>query len=314
MAMQVAPEVGMSEAHEAGIGGSAGNTSGSVLLDENFTVENLDREEGQFLISKKILGEGATSAVKLAWSKALNKRCAVKIIAKYKLTERSHANLRRELEIHRFLSKANSPTISNLLDVTESNQHYFIFLEYIEGGDLISYLEREGKLAEPVVKIIMKKILHSLQFIHTNSVVHRDIKAENFLVEFDESKQITGIKLVDFGLSDWTAPGKTFTTPCGSPQYTGTFFICSLHCPYQFPSSSPQNHAISLPAEGTRVPSGVSVCATQSFCEVLKTLTRPTRFAPSSFSFHPLTSPFLSFHHLITTTSPRDCRTQRISR
>lgn len=194
-----------------------------VIADENFTLENLDREEGHFLISKRVLGEGATSVVKLAWSKRLNKRCAVKIVAKYKLNEKSHRNLRRELEIHKFLSQANSPTICNLIEVTESNQHYFIFLEYIEGGDLISYIEAEGgKLSEGSAKVIMKMALQSIQFIHSNLVVHRDIKAENFLVELDDNKAVKAVKLTDFGLADWLGPEKSFSTPCGSPCYAGT--------------------------------------------------------------------------------------------
>jgi serine/threonine protein kinase len=226
--MQLAPEVGIHDTMEAGAGSSAGNSS-AMGMDENFTVEHLDREEGQFLISKKVLGEGATSIVKLAWSKALNKRCAVKIIAKYKLNEKSHRNLRRELEIHKFLSKTGSPTICNLIDIAESNQHYFIFLEYLEGGDLISYIEKEGKLAEPVAKTIMKRALESIQFIHSNSVVHRDIKAENFLLEFDDKQIITGVKLTDFGLADWLGPEKSFSTPCGSPCYTGTTLSPQYH-------------------------------------------------------------------------------------
>ena len=192
------------------------------VSDENFTLENLDREEGQFLISKKVLGEGATSVVKLAWSKRLNKRCAVKIVAKYKLNESSHHRLRTELAILKFLSQSNSNTICNLIEVTESNQHYFIFLEFIEGGDLISYIEAHGKIPEPVAAVIMKHVLQSLHFIHSNSVVHRDIKAENFLLEFDENQSIKAVKLTDFGLSDWLGPEKSFSTPCGSPNYTGT--------------------------------------------------------------------------------------------
>lgn len=219
--MQLASEVGFVDMIEAGADSGAGKLD-ILVVDENFTVENLDREEGQFLISKKILGEGATSVVKLAWSKELNKKCAVKIVAKYKLSEKSHRNLRRELEVHKFLSKSNSATICNLIDIGESNQHYFIFLEFIEGGDLISFIEQQGKLSEPIAKVIMKKALESLQFIHSNSVVHRDIKAENYLLEFDAEGNIIGVKLTDFGLADWLGPEKSFSTPCGSPCYTGT--------------------------------------------------------------------------------------------
>lgn len=219
--MQLSSEAAEVLAPPAGVLGSVGQVP-TLLPDENFTLENLDREEANYLISKKVLGEGATSIVKLAWSKKLNKKCAVKIVTKYKLNEASHRNLKRELNIHRFLSEANSPTLCNLIDVTETNQHYFIFLEFVEGGDLISYIEREGKLSEPTAKSIMKRVLLSLQFIHSSNVVHRDIKAENFLLEFDDKKQVVNVKLADFGLADWIGPDKSFSTPCGSPCYAGT--------------------------------------------------------------------------------------------
>lgn len=220
--MQVSPDAYEAVAPPAGVAGNAGRVD-ALLPDENFTLENLDREEANYLIAKKILGEGTTSIVKLAWSKRLNKKCAVKIVTKYKLNEASHRNLKRELQIHRSLSEANSSTICNLLEVTETNQHYFIWLEFVEGGDLISYIEREGgRLAEPCCKSIIKRALQSLQFIHNSNVVHRDIKAENILLDFDDNKQVVGLKLADFGLSEILEQGKFLNTPCGSPCYVGT--------------------------------------------------------------------------------------------
>lgn len=71
-----------------------------------------------------------------------------------------------------------------------------------------------------LTKKIFKLALESILFIHNNSVVHRDIKAENFLLEFDQANQIVGVKLTDFGLADWLGPEKSFCTPCGSPCYT----------------------------------------------------------------------------------------------
>src|SRR5438093_970840 len=61
-----------------------------------FEPENIDKELGQYLISKHKLGEGGTSVVKLAWHKQKKVTLAVKIIAKYRLTDRGRDNLERE--------------------------------------------------------------------------------------------------------------------------------------------------------------------------------------------------------------------------
>jgi serine/threonine protein kinase len=139
--------------------------------------------------------------------------------------------------------------------VIETNQHFFIFLEYVPDGDLVSHIESKGKVPEDEAKPIFRQAVEAIQFLHSNSIVHRDIKAENFLVNrtgravgslvddalsssADSNSSIplglsssvgipvgpsVVIKLSDFGLADWMNGSKSFSTPCGSPCYTGSF-------------------------------------------------------------------------------------------
>jgi serine/threonine protein kinase len=128
-----------------------------------------------------------------------------------------------------------------LFEVIETTQHFFIFMEYVPSGDLVTFIESKGKVPEDEAKGIFRQVMEAIQFVHSNSIVHRDIKAENFLVTVPEdvvgelpegAPRPTGprLKLTDFGLADWASDSKSFSTPCGSPSYTGMYhWVVSAH-------------------------------------------------------------------------------------
>lgn len=112
-------------------------------------------------------------------------------------------------------------------------------MEYVPSSDLVTFIESKGKVPEEEAKGIFRQVMDSIQFLHSNSIVHRDIKAENFLVTLPEdavalatssSGELAAprvpvgprVKLTDFGLADWITDSKSFSTPCGSPSYTGS--------------------------------------------------------------------------------------------
>lgn len=188
--------------------------------------EAFDSPQGKFTIQGDImLGQGASSQVHLATAKSSGVQYAVKIITKLRLTERGRSNLARELSIHARLSELESTTICNMCSVEDNNYHYFVFLEYLPGGDLVSYIEKKGRLPEEEAAYIFRKVSESIAFIHSNGIVHRDIKAENFLLSFNEDGDVDMVKLTDFGLAASLTDEKVFSTPCGSPCYTGMFHI-----------------------------------------------------------------------------------------
>jgi len=166
------------------------------------------------------------------------------------------------LQIHSFISKFGHKNICTLLEAIETNQHYFIFLEYIPDGDLVDYIEATARVPDAEARILFRQVMEAIQFLHGHSIIHRDIKAENFLVvkRIDppplsngatspatvagDKAQVNGVdsdvggepqkpplppppnapllKLTDFGLADWIQNTKSFNTPCGSPVYTGS--------------------------------------------------------------------------------------------
>lgn len=75
-----------------------------------------------------------------------------------------------------------------------------IFLEYISGGSIGSCLRKHGKFEEPVVSSLTRQMLQGLAYLHNEGILHRDLKADNVLLDLDGT-----CKISDFGISKRSA-------------------------------------------------------------------------------------------------------------
>jgi len=75
-----------------------------------------------------------------------------------------------------------------------------IFLEYISGGSVGSCLRKHGKFEEPVVSSLTRQTLNGLAYLHSEGILHRDLKADNILLDLDGT-----CKISDFGISKRSA-------------------------------------------------------------------------------------------------------------
>ena len=92
-------------------------------------------------------------------------------------------------------------------------------MDLAEGKSLESYIEtkcNEGFIFTDVeIKDLMKQILESVQYLHKNGIVHRDIKPDNFIVTTDNQ-----IKLIDFNISRKYDPSvEKMMTKTGIPKF-----------------------------------------------------------------------------------------------
>ncbi|ORY41093.1 kinase-like protein [Rhizoclosmatium globosum] len=71
-----------------------------------------------------------------------------------------------------------------------------VFLEYVSGGSVASMIARFGSFEEPLAQMILHQVLHGLEYLHDRSIIHRDIKGSNILVNMDGT-----VKISDFGIS-----------------------------------------------------------------------------------------------------------------
>ena len=86
-------------------------------------------------------------------------------------------------------------------------------MEYVCGGDLLSFVRKRSKLNEQTAKFIFRQIVEALQYIHSQKIVHRDIKLDNILIDLNNT-----IKVCDFGVSKQIT-GELLHDQCGTPAY-----------------------------------------------------------------------------------------------
>uniref|UniRef100_A0A674NUG6 MAP/microtubule affinity-regulating kinase 3 n=1 Tax=Takifugu rubripes TaxID=31033 RepID=A0A674NUG6_TAKRU len=159
----------------------------------------------------KTIGKGNFAKVKLARHVLTGREVAVKIIDKTQLNPTSLQKLFREVRIMKIL---NHPNIVKLFEVIETEKTLYLVMEYASGGEVFDYLVAHGRMKEKEARAKFRQILSAVQYCHQKHIVHRDLKAENLLLDADMN-----IKIADFGFSNEFSVGGKLDTFCGSPPY-----------------------------------------------------------------------------------------------
>uniref|UniRef100_A0A8D2ZY87 non-specific serine/threonine protein kinase n=1 Tax=Scophthalmus maximus TaxID=52904 RepID=A0A8D2ZY87_SCOMX len=142
----------------------------------------------------KTIGKGNFAKVKLARHILTGREVAIKIIDKTQLNPNSLQKLFREVRIMKIL---NHPNIGKF-------SVSFVF----------DYLVAHGRMKEKEARAKFRQIVSAVQYCHQKHIVHRDLKAENLLLDADMN-----IKIADFGFSNEFTMGNKLDTFCGSPPY-----------------------------------------------------------------------------------------------
>ncbi|CAH8587993.1 unnamed protein product [Schistosoma turkestanicum] len=87
-------------------------------------------------------------------------------------------------------------------------------MEYASGGEVFDYLVSHGKMNEKDARCKFRQIVSAVQYCHQKMIVHRDLKAENLLLDAE-----LNIKIADFGFSNYFSNSQKLDTFCGSPPY-----------------------------------------------------------------------------------------------
>ena len=97
----------------------------------------------------------------------------------------------------------------------EDDDNVYMVLELCENKTLIDYLKKRKRLTEPEVKYYMKQLLLAVDYMHSNKVIHRDLKLGNLFLTKDMA-----LKIGDFGLAaNIKHDGERKRTICGTPNY-----------------------------------------------------------------------------------------------
>ncbi|XP_018087563.1 MAP/microtubule affinity-regulating kinase 3 isoform X4 [Xenopus laevis] len=159
----------------------------------------------------KTIGKGNFAKVKLARHILTGREVAIKIIDKTQLNPTSLQKLFREVRIMKIL---NHPNIVKLFEVIETEKTLYLVMEYASGGEVFDYLVAHGRMKEKEARAKFRQIVSAVQYCHQKQIVHRDLKAENLLLDADMN-----IKIADFGFSNEFTVGNKLDTFCGSPPY-----------------------------------------------------------------------------------------------
>ena len=167
------------------------------------------------------LGRGRYGVVRIATSLRTGEKLAVKIVSKDDKDTKDLRNLHREIAVMRSLDHEN---VVRLHDVFESRHHFYILMEAALGGQLLEKILKVRCMSEHETASVFEQLAQSVEYLHRQGIVHRDIKCENIV--YDEPGFQGRIKLIDFGLSclaesvDELHSGRVrFYSRCGSTNY-----------------------------------------------------------------------------------------------
>ena len=179
------------------------------------------------LILEKSLGKGSFGEVYLTKLKGDNKYYATKKYEREKI-EKSVAMkyLNNEISI---LQVLDHPNIVKFIDIKKTKKHFYIVMEYCNGGELYKslgkYQLKYGKpFSEEIVQHFMRQIINAFKHIHNKNIMHRDIKLQNILLHYDNEKDKKDfnlmkakVKIIDFGFACKVQKDKLQFTAIGNP-------------------------------------------------------------------------------------------------
>uniref|UniRef100_A0A8B9QYK9 non-specific serine/threonine protein kinase n=1 Tax=Apteryx owenii TaxID=8824 RepID=A0A8B9QYK9_APTOW len=114
----------------------------------------------------------------------------------------------------RIMKGLNHPNIVKLFEVIETEKTLYLVMEYASAGEVFDYLVSHGRMKEKEARAKFRQIVSAVHYCHQKNIVHRDLKAENLLLDADAN-----IKIADFGFSNEFTFGNKLDTFCGSPPY-----------------------------------------------------------------------------------------------
>ena len=186
------------------------------ITNSLFINELRDNPTKNYIKLKKI-GTGSYGTVYLARNKYNDELVAIKEIPKTSEDLLSDGEIMDEINI---LKKLDHPDIVRILEFYNTEEKYYIINEYIPGGELFEQIN--NIFSETQIAVMFRQILSGLAYLHSNNIIHRDLKLENILI--NEVETINGekyfiLKIIDFGTARIFDKNKKAKAIVGSTYY-----------------------------------------------------------------------------------------------
>jgi serine/threonine protein kinase len=190
------------------------------------------------LILEKLIGKGSFGEVHLTRISGDTKLYATKVYDRERIENTdAFKYLSNEINI---MHNLNHPNIIKFIQVKKTKKHYYIVMEFCNGGELEKALEKYqlkyGKpFSEEIVQHLMRQIISAFKYMHENNIMHRDIKLENILVNFENEKDKNDlnmmkatVKIIDFGFACKIDKDSLTYTTIGNPMNMSPLILKKL--------------------------------------------------------------------------------------
>ncbi|KAG5319942.1 PLK1 kinase, partial [Pseudoatta argentina] len=171
----------------------------------------VDPVQGNAYYKGQFLGKGGFARVYLMTDVSNGNQYACKIIPKNRMQRIHMQKIAREIMIHKELNHVN---VVQMHHYFEDNLNVYMLLEACPRKSLMHVLKYRGKVTEPEARYYMKQMVTGVAYIHSQKVVHRDLKPGNM---FLSDRMI--VKIGDFGLATRPDGQRRRVTICGTPNY-----------------------------------------------------------------------------------------------
>jgi predicted Ser/Thr protein kinase len=158
-----------------------------------------------------MLGRGGMGEVYRAHDLELGQPVALKFLTVFRSDERARARLRTEVRLARQIAH---PNVCRVYDIGEANGELYMSMEFVDGEDLSALLKRIGRLPIDKGVEIARKLCAGLAAAHAKSVLHRDLKPGNIMIDGHGE-----VRIMDFGLAAVGDQLETAEVRSGTPAY-----------------------------------------------------------------------------------------------
>ena len=158
----------------------------------------------------RLLGRGASAEVYLIRHRQTKEEYACKIVKKTNSSMNDARTMKTETTI---MKKLQDKHLLRMHELYETEDTIWMILDYAEGGDMMHALASLPNYSERNVAKIFKQMLLGVKYLHSEGIVHRDLKLDNILYskqeEGESEESEIQVKIADFGLSALTSVKRT---------------------------------------------------------------------------------------------------------
>ncbi|CDW59160.1 C1 1 and Pkinase and Pkinase C domain containing protein, partial [Trichuris trichiura] len=163
----------------------------------------------------KLLGKGSFGKVILVELKGKNRYYAMKCLKKDVILNGEDIEC-TFIERRVLVLGEQCPFLTKVFWCFQSPEYVFFVMEYFPGGDLMYHIQRKKRFTEPTARFYASEILCGLEFLHDRSIIYRDLKLDNILLDAEGHAHLT-----DFGMckTEMNREKGLASTFCGTPDY-----------------------------------------------------------------------------------------------